>query len=71
MATKVGPALERARWPAKNWCRSATLATLPARIEQRMKKVEDGAGGLVEQPIRFPVWFDPKAATAQRRCARR
>jgi hypothetical protein len=33
----------------------------PARVEQRTKKVPDGAGGLVEQPIRFPVWFDPVA----------
>ncbi len=37
------------------------LANQPMRIEERMKKVEDGAGGLVEQPVRFPVWFDPAA----------
>jgi hypothetical protein len=30
----------------------------PARLEQRNKKVADGAGGIIDQPIRFPVWFD-------------
>lgn len=30
----------------------------PLRIEERRKKVDDGAGGLVEQTVKFPVWFD-------------
>ena len=30
----------------------------PARIETRTKKVSDGAGGLVDQDVKFPVWFD-------------
>lgn len=33
----------------------------PLRIEERAKKVDDGAGGLVEQKIKFPVWFEPKS----------
>lgn len=33
----------------------------PARVEQRNKKVPDGAGGLVDQQVRFPVWFEPVA----------
>lgn len=37
------------------------VGNMPARIEERTKKVDDGAGGLVEQRIRFPVWFDPVA----------
>ena len=37
------------------------LAQSPARLEKRTKKVSDGAGGLVEQEVRFPVWFDPKS----------
>jgi hypothetical protein len=32
----------------------------PLRIEERVKKVPDGAGGLIEQATKFPVWFDPK-----------
>jgi hypothetical protein len=35
------------------------VAENPARIEDRIKKVPDGAGGLVEQPTKFPVWIDP------------
>lgn len=31
----------------------------PARVETRVKKVDDGAGGLVDQKIKFPVWVEP------------
>lgn len=34
----------------------------PLRIEERIKRVPDGAGGLVDQPTKFPVWFDPKSS---------
>lgn len=37
------------------------LAMNPARIEERVKKVADGAGGLVDMKIKFPIWFDPIA----------
>lgn len=37
------------------------VASSPARIEERTKKVDDGAGGLVEQTVRFPIWFEPVA----------
>jgi hypothetical protein len=37
------------------------LSAAPARTEQRRKKVPDGAGGLVEQLVSFPVWIDPVA----------
>ena len=37
------------------------IADFPARIEERSKKVDDGAGGLVDQKIKFPIWFDPVA----------
>jgi len=37
------------------------LGNSPARIEKRTKKIPDGAGGLVDQEVRFPVWFDPIA----------
>ncbi len=33
----------------------------PLRIEDRIKKVSDGAGGVIEQRIKFPVWFEPVA----------
>src|SRR5207244_6086031 len=33
------------------------VAEHPLRVEQRTRKVSDGAGGLVEQQFRFPIWF--------------
>src|SRR5436309_1721496 len=41
----------------------------PARVEERTRKVDDGAGGLVDQTIKFPVWFDPIANGATPMCA--
>jgi hypothetical protein len=37
------------------------LANAPLRVEDRVQKVPDGAGGLVQQTVKFPVWVDPKA----------
>src|ERR1041384_7692040 len=28
------------------------------RIEERQKKVDDGAGGIIELKTKFPIWFD-------------
>lgn len=35
------------------------LANKPLRVEDRVKKSDDGAGGVVDQTVKFPVWFDP------------
>jgi hypothetical protein len=37
------------------------IAENPARLEAKAKKSPDGAGGLIEQSVRMPVWFDPIA----------
>jgi hypothetical protein len=37
------------------------VADYPHRIEDRTKKVSDGAGGLVDQGVKFPIWLDPTA----------
>jgi len=34
----------------------------PVRVEDRMKKMDDGAGGILETSVKFPVWFEPKAS---------
>lgn len=34
------------------------IANHPARIEERKKKVSDGAGGLIDTTVKFPIWFD-------------
>jgi hypothetical protein len=33
----------------------------PLRVEDRVKKESDGAGGFIEVNTKFPVWFDPVA----------
>jgi len=45
------------------------IANLPARIDERTKKVDDGAGGLVDQTVKFPIWFDPIANNGTPMCA--
>lgn len=45
------------------------LADKPQRIEERSKKTDDGAGGLVDQTVRFPVWFDAAAQGGTPMCA--
>jgi hypothetical protein len=37
------------------------MANNPVRIEDRIKHVSDGAGGLVDVLIKSPVWIDPVA----------
>ncbi|MDP2895957.1 MAG: VWA domain-containing protein [bacterium] len=44
------------------------IADRPARIEERRKKADDGAGGLIEESVKFPVWFDPAASGGTPMC---
>jgi hypothetical protein len=37
------------------------LADEPLRVEDRVQKVSDGAGGLVEHAVKFPIWIEPYA----------
>lgn len=39
----------------------SAIADRPLRVEQRTRQTDDGAGGLVEQKVKFPVWFEPTA----------
>src|SRR5207244_4041272 len=39
----------------------SAIANNPLRVDQRTRKVDDGAGGLVEQKFKFPIWFEPIA----------
>jgi hypothetical protein len=40
----------------------SVIGEKPLRIEVRSKKIDDGAGGVVEQKTKFPIWFDPQAS---------
>lgn len=58
--TRVGPAFSGGL-AGQQLAPISQVGNSPARVEQRNKKVPDGAGGLVEQPVRFPVWFEAVA----------
>jgi hypothetical protein len=45
------------------------IAVSPIRVDERSKKVDDGAGGLVEQKVRFPVWFEPTTGGGTPMCS--
>ena len=51
----VGPLADRELIPISE------IADNPARLDERTKKISDGAGGLLDQSIRIPVWFDSLA----------
>jgi hypothetical protein len=57
---KVGPALG-GPLAGRSLVPVSEVANHPLRVEQRTRKVPDGAGGLVQQTIKFPVWFEPLA----------
>ncbi len=58
--TQVGPAFAGAL-AGRELVPISEVANTPARIETRAKQVDDGAGGLTDQTIKFPIWFDPVA----------
>ena len=37
------------------------LGNSPIRVEERTKRIDDSAGGLVTEVVKFPIWFEPKA----------
>jgi len=39
----------------------STIGDQPLMIEERTQKMPDGAGGIIEQKVKFPVWFEPVA----------
>ena len=64
---KVGPALS-GQLAGRALAPISEIGNFPARIEERKKKIEDGAGGVIEQTIRFPIWFDPLCHGATPMC---
>uniref|UniRef100_UPI0040472424 vWA domain-containing protein n=1 Tax=Rheinheimera sp. TaxID=1869214 RepID=UPI0040472424 len=46
----------------------SAIESSPLKIEERKKKVDDGAGGIIEQGIKFPVWFEPHSSGGTPMC---
>ena len=46
----------------------SALEANPIRVEDRKRKVDDGAGGIIDQSIKFPVWFEPQASGGTPMC---
>lgn len=66
-ANKVGPAFA-GTLAGRDLVPISEIANAPARIDERPKKVDDGAGGLVEQKVKFPIWFDAVASGGTPMC---
>lgn len=64
----VGPAFS-GPLAGKDLVPISEIADSPARVEERTRKVDDGAGGLVDQTVKFPVWFDAVARGGTPMCA--
>jgi len=45
------------------------LAEAPLRVESRTKKVAGPNGDVAEQPVRFPIWFEPRSRGKTSMCA--
>jgi hypothetical protein len=64
---RVGPAFGGAL-EKRSLVPVSEVANSPLRVEERKRKEEDGAGGLVEQEVKFPVWFEPIASKGTPMC---
>jgi hypothetical protein len=45
------------------------LANHPVRVEDRVRTEDDGAGGILERRVKFPVWFDATSSGGTPMCA--
>ena len=39
----------------------SAIGDQPLKVEERTQKIPDGAGGLIDQTVKFPIWFEPVA----------
>jgi hypothetical protein len=67
-ANRIGPAFGGAL-AGRELVPVGEIANSPARVDERSKKVDDGAGGLVEEKVKFPIWFDAVATGGTPMCA--
>lgn len=44
------------------------IGNKPLRVDERSKKEPDGAGGVIVQNVKFPIWFEPVAENGTPMC---
>jgi hypothetical protein len=66
--SKVGPAFD-GPLAGRSLVSIEDIYANPARVEERTRKVPDGAGGLVEEQFKLPIWFDPVSVNGTPMCA--
>jgi hypothetical protein len=66
--SKVGPAFD-GPLAGRSLVSVEDVYANPARVEERTRKVPDGAGGLVEEQFKLPIWFDPISVNGTPMCA--
>lgn len=66
--SQVGPALSGSL-AGRDLVPISEVGATPARMEIRKKKVSDGAGGLVDVDLRFPIWFEATSSGGTPMCA--
>ena len=64
---QVGPAFSGAL-AGKEMIPVSEIANNPSRLEEVNKKVDDGAGGLVDQQVKMPIWFEAEAKDGTPMC---
>jgi hypothetical protein len=57
---KVGPAFSGGL-AGQGLVRISDVADKPLRLEERSKKIDHGAAEVVEQKVKFPIWFEATA----------
>lgn len=68
--TSIGVVNPLTKALADEWINPISLfETNPLRLEERKKKEPDGAGGIFERIVKFPVWFDPIAEGGTPMCS--
>lgn len=45
------------------------LEQSPLRVDEKMQRIDDGAGGVLQQAIKFEVWLEPSAVGGTPMCA--
>lgn len=57
---EVGPVLGGAL-SGSNLFPISEIGNHPLRVDVRTKKTDDGAGGIIEQKVQFPIWYEARA----------